>query len=468
MNSRTARVFLLASATLGGCATNPVPILPAPPVPLAWDTASDASTEISAAEFWRGFGSAPLQDLLQQAATANPDLLIAVNHLLIARAAEQAASAQRRPSVSLDAGPVDTTATAVNRSKRRDLAVYKLALHASYELDFWGRIDSLVASARAATEAVNFDLASARISIANQVAQHYFDIAEADEISSVLQQGLALADERLRLETARQSAGRMVGDAVIAAQIATDDRRAQVDQLRQQRRLHELQLALLLGRLPEQFHVEIAPLRQQVRLPPVPSSLTSQLLQRRPDVRAAEARLNAALANIGVVRAEQFPQLRLTAELGIATDVLRKALSGGVGLFGFGPELSLPIVDGGLRSAHLDASRREADIAWLDYRKAALAAFSDVETALLARQAALAQHDRSTAGGVQRQQQILRIKAQIDAGRKSRVDAIDAEQLGLDAELVSIHHYRAQLDSLLALFAALGGGWNTDTLAATP
>lgn len=451
----------MLATTLCGCAAVPVAAPPVLATPLAWDGpgAAESAQDISAAEFWAGFGNAQLQELLQQAALANPDLLIAADHLLIARDSAGVARAQRQPSLSLNAGPVDTAATAVADGSARRQAVFELALDASYELDFWNRLGSLTDSALAEVDAFTCDAETARIGLMSAVAQAYFDLAQADEAGALMQRRLALAEERLALQAARRAAGRIDGAAIAEAQGSIENVRVQEDQWRWQRRADEARLALLLGRLPEGFALTVGPLRQQVRMPPVPAGLPSTLLQRRPDLRAAEARLTAAQARIAATWAEQFPQIRLTAQFGVATDVLHRAASGAVGLFGFGPEVHLPIFDGGARAAQLDASQREADIRLLEYRKAALAAFADVEKALLMRDAARALQRHAAVLTTRDAESVRVMSSQLEAGRKSRLDLIAAEEQGLDIELLALDSYRAQLDSLLALFQALGGGW---------
>lgn len=465
MRTATRGAVRLLALALGGCAAAPVAPPPSLPTPLVWDTPAATSSPLHplpASEFWAGFGSPALQDLLQQAALANPDLLIARDHLLIARDALLAARAQQQPSLGFTAGPVDTAATAVADSRSRHQAVFELGFNASYELDLWGRLDSLGAGAQAESAARAFDADSLRIGLMSRVAQAYFDVAQADDAEVLARRRLVLAEERLSLQTARQAAGRIDGTAVAAAQSALETLGLRVDQVRRQRRDGERQLALLLGRLPEGFALDAGPLRRQMQLPEVPAGLPSNLLQRRPDVRAAQARLLAAEHRSAAAWAERFPQVRLTAQLGVATDVLHRIVSGAVGLFGLGPELSMPIYDGGAREARLDASRREADIALLEYRRAGLAAFADVEKALALRDAARTRQQHADRLDARQVEAIGAVNAQLAAGRRSRLDAIAAEEQKLDAEQLALDSYRAQLDSLLALFEALGGGWNTD------
>lgn len=454
---------------LSGCASAPIAPTPVLPAPATWQTRDSASgTPGAEGEFWSRFGNPALLSLLQKTMAANPDLLIAAQRLQLGRDTALEAGALQRPSLSFDIGPVDTAAIAIRDRSRRNPTIYRLGLYASYELDFWGRVSGLVNRAKAESIARAYDVETARILLASQVAHHFFDIAEADEQLRLLQQRTSLADERLTLEAARQAAGRIDRQPVAAARRAHDAVLIQQRDWQRRRQRSERQLALLCGQLPEGFSIGPQNLRDTVQ-PAVPAGLPSTLLQRRPDLRAAAARLQAAQAQIGVARAEQFPQFRLTAELGVATDVLHRALSGGVGLFGIGPEVSLPLYDGGARAARLDASQREAEIALLEYRKAGLAAFADVEQALQAREAAVDQQQSLVAVLGQQQAESRMIEAQRLAGRKSRLDSLAAEDVELESAQLAISNTRARFDAVLALHAALGGSWQAETVAsATP
>ena len=320
---------MLLPVLLAACASAPRVAEAPVPTPLQWQMPMSDAGEGSDAGFWSGFASPELDRLLQRAAIANPDLQIAVRRLRIADDAERLAAAGKRPALDFQAGPVDNTAVAVNGG-RRSAAVYRLGFEASYELDFWGRIDSQIVGAKADTAGRRFEAGAARIAMADELAHRYFDIAEADEVRVLLQRRAALADERWTLETARQAAGRIDAGPVLEAQRARNQLQDELADWQQRRQQDIWQLALLCGELPEAFTLAASPLRQAIRRPSVPSGLPSSLLQRRPDLQAASSRLQAAQAQIGVAWAEQFPQIRLTAELGVASDVLHRVLSGAI------------------------------------------------------------------------------------------------------------------------------------------
>lgn len=455
---------MLLPMLLAACANAPrVAELPVP-MPLHWQVPAANAGEGSDAGFWSGFASPELDALLQRAAVANPDLQIAVRRLRIADDAERLAASGKRPALDFQAGPVDNTAVAVNGG-RRSAAIYRLGFEASYEIDFWGRIDSQIAGAKADAAGQRFEAGAARIAIAGELARRYFDVAEADEVLVLLQRRAALADERWTLETARQAAGRIDAGPVLEAQRARTELQNELADWQQRRQQDVWQLALLCGELPEAFTLAASPLRQAIQRPSVPSGLPSSLLQRRPDLQAASSRVQSAQAQIGVAWAEQFPQIRLTAELGVASDVLHRVLSGAILPFGIGPAISLPLLDGGARAARLDASQQAAEIAVLEYRKAALAAFADVEQALQAHADADNRQRQSDQAAAWQQQLGQRSEAQRQAGRASRIDAITLEAARLEVEQLAVDRYRQQLDALLALHAALGGGWSAPDLA---
>lgn len=468
MSSHRTLLSLLVAALLSGCATTLLAPPPPLPSPTGWQAERAGQVaQVGEADFWTGFNSPDLLKLLQQAAAGNLDLLIAKQRLRMTRDAEQEASAMQQPVLRFDVGPVDTTAVAVRDRSQRNPTIYRLGLNASYELDFWGRVSGQVNSAKAETAAAVYDIETAHSLLMSEVARHFFDLGASDAHLGLLQRRIALGDERIKLETARQAAGRIDQQAVTTAQAAREALQAQQRDWQQQRQRSQWQLALLCGQLPESFSVGAQDLNDLMP-PTVPAGLPSALLQRRPDVRAAAARLQAAQARIGVARAEQFPQFRLTAELGVGTDLLHRALSGSVGLFGIGPELTLPLYDGGARAAQLDAKQREAEIVLLEYRKAGLAAFADVEQALQAREAATAQQLSLSSLLARQQTESTRLAAQILAGRKSRLDALAADDAQLESTQRVADNTRAQLDAALALHAALGGDWQRQPSVTTP
>ncbi|NGY05996.1 TolC family protein [Solimonas terrae] len=452
---RAARMMhAVLPALLAACAVTAPTVAPPPPVAPTPDPADAA--------FWARFGSPVLLDLQQQLLRENPDLLIARQRLLIANDAVQLADAGQRPSLGFHAGPVDTTATSLaDRGGARPEA-FELGFQASYELDLWGRLARLGDAARAEALAAGADADALRIATQCLLARRVFDLARDEQMLPLLQQRQVLAAERAQLQGLRLHAGRIDAQTLADAESQSSEAQSALANGTAQQRGDEARLALLFGESARDDHSPLAPLQSMIRLPEVPADLPSTLLERRPDVRAAAARLAAARDRDAADRALRFPQIRLTAALGVATDVLHRAAHGAIALFGFGPEVDLPIYDGGATAARIDSRDHELAIAEIEYRQAGIAAFADVEHALQLRDtAASALRDASAAR--QRSdaaQQALQLE--LEQGRRSRLDAIEARLQSLDAEQRVLDSYRAQLDSSLALFEALGGAWPLD------
>lgn len=445
----------ILSVALASCAS----LAPAPVPESA--AAADLAPDPADAAFWSSFGSPLLATLVQQAAAESPDLLIAIQRRLIADDAVRLADAQRGPSLGFHVGPVDSTASTLASGSRQQSAVYALGFEASYELDLRGRLAQLSRAARADARASRDDVDAMRIATRCLVAQGVFDLAQADQMLALQQQRLALAEQQLQLQTLRAGAGRVTASALGEAQARQADAHEALTRWRVQRHAAIAQLAALLGKSADSLQLSPDVMPASLHLPDVPAGLSSSLLQRRPDVRAAAARLEAAGARDEAERASRFPQIRLTASLGVATDLLHRAARGAIGLFGFGPSLDLPIYDGGALKAQLDTRDRELEIARLEYRKAGIAAFSDVEQALQLR-AAADERCRDAVLGVQRSEAERRaVTLEVGAGRKSRLDVIETDGRRLDAEQALLDSRHAQLDSTLALVQALGGVWQT-------
>ncbi len=454
-----ALIIILASVTISGCASlaNDQALTSTPP--RTGQTDARTGGVVSDRAFWQGFNSPQLLALLERADSANPDFRIMAHRLTMARDNVLLAQARQKPWLGFALGPTDTTATQLQHPDTRQPAAFSLGFSARYELDLWGRLSSLTKSAKATYTADAYDIESARIAVITQVAEAYFDVAQTVEQTQLLRRRRTLAERRIKLETARLNAGETTEPRLDQARGTLELLQNQLAETKRRQRRSEYRLALLVGMPPEKFSIQTGPLRQQVSLPPVPAGLPSTLVQRRPDLLAAKSRLQAARYQVAAAHAEQLPRFSLTAQLGVATDVLHNITSGLVGLFGVGPDITLPLYDGGSGKARVDLSQQAADIALLSYHKTVLAALSDVENALMLRQSALGRQALSASSGARQQHQLNRLNARIEAGLSSRLDAIALRDQQLDNQYRAIEDYRAQLDSLLVLFQALGGGW---------
>jgi outer membrane protein, multidrug efflux system len=447
---------------LAGCLDNPPYQRPPLPLPQQWQQAQPAGAA-TADTWWADFGDPELQRLQQQAVAGSPDLQMAVDRMLVARDEVTVARSHLYPTLSINGLPPDpiNTAFAVNQGRQLDVDqnLYELSIDADYEIDFWGRVHNTIVAANAGYQASLFDAGAAYIALRCDVARAYFELRELDEESVLAQQRLDIAAERLRLARLRQAAGRSAAAPVLEAQQAQREGQAQVETLQAARRDTANALAVLVGVAPESFELPAQPLRASITVPVPPEGLPSTLLERRPDIRAAEARLQAAHADIAVARAALFPQIGLTAKFGYVAEGLHDLKTQGTTVLGAGPTISFSVFDAGRLDANLDASRRQRDIALAGYRKSILTSLADVEKALSEYRLATAAVERYNQSWREQLEQVQRLLQGLDAGRQSRLELITAQDHALELQASMVRAYRQRLDSLLALFQALGGGW---------
>jgi multidrug efflux system outer membrane protein len=458
-----------AVLVLAGCLSNPPYQRPALPLPKNWSAAADTGT-VASDDWWDQFHDPRLSQLLAQALANSPEQQVAVDHLLLARDGLRVARSHQYPSLSIGAFPPDpiyTQALAINNGRRLDIDpnLYALSIDATYEVDFWGRVSKSVEAAKRDYQASVFDAGTVAIGLRSEVARAYFDVREQDEEIGLMQQRAALAVERLRLERLRQSAGRIGAAGVIEAQLAEQEARGQVEALQTSRRDSVNALAVLIGVAPESLDLDAAPLSASVAAPSPPQGLPSTLLQRRPDIRAAEAHLAAAHAEIAVARAEMFPQIALSAKFGFVAEAIRGFLVQGSSVVGAGPTIEYSIFDAGRLDAQSDASKRRYDLLLAEYRKSIYSGLADVEKALLGYEQSCHDALRWSDALALQQTQLQHLQQSLSVGFLGRLEVIAAQDRAIDLELASARNYRQTLDSLLALYEALGGGWDPEQLA---
>lgn len=457
------RVGLLCLA-LGGCAQTPEP--PAlstlsaftPPPQFLQGPASAAATAVSASSappWWQAQGDPVLDRLMALALAHNQDLGAAKARIDEARAAAGLDEAARRlqlsagPSVGrsrssehLDpawqirsttggAAPPVTVATEPVSTRLR------LGLDASYELDLWGRLNDTARASALEARATALDLEAARRALTLSVASTY-EALRVHQGQLLLREDLAqLALQRWRLAQASAQAG--LGDAgeADALEAALRDAQMQASQIRQQHAQDFHALSVLCGVAVDQLPaVEGEPV-VPVALPPL-SDVPSRVLQRRPDVQAADQRLQAALARLGAARAAGFPSLLLTTSLGHESSALSTLLDPGSLVWSLGLQISRSVLDGGRQQAQTDAARARLDEAAQAYQGTLLQALREVEDALVAEQALQDQLRQAQAAAEAAHRQALRQLQRADAGLGRRTDALTARQTALQREIASL------------------------------
>jgi len=462
--------FCLWTVLLAGCAVGPNYHRPAVNTTPAFrgETQAVSTNSLADVHWWQVFHDDNLQSLIRTALTNNYDVRIAVTRVEQARAALAEARAQYFPQVdygaslgkgqNIGAGNVPSpTGTAGT--------VSSLDANASWEIDLWGRIRRLNEAARAQFLASWEARREVTISLVGQVAQNYFQLLALDRELQIARdstnsfgQSLKIFDERLRGGVASKL-------ETSAAEALMDSQAATIPQLEEQIQVQENQLSILLGTNPGVIVRNLSSLDRQM-MPDVPPGLPSSLLERRPDVREAEDQLRAANAQVGVAKADFFPQLDLTALFGDVSPGLSALTGGGAVAWGIGAGLTGPIFHGGAIRAQYQQALAARDQYALQYQSTILTAFQEVDNALVARQK-LAIARGLQAHAVAAYQEAVKVAMQrYKLGNADYYEVLQEQQLLFPAENTLVQFQLNQLLSVVQLYTSLGGGWDTGTTAA--
>lgn len=460
MNRLRALLTLSAAvALLAGCALGPDYQRPALELPTAFRAdAAETSQPAEIQDWWQEFEDPLLAELVQAALSNNADLQQAIAAVERADALLREAGAALLPEVGAEGAAgrsriseAAAPAGAVTRSSIRGAAV------ASYELDFWGRLRRTREAALAQAVGSRYALDTVALSLAGAVAQNYIALRALDAQVAVSEHTLENRERTRRLIRNRYQGGIASPLDVQQAEVAYASAAAQLLDLQRQRQLVESQLGVLTGQLGLQLP---AASLQALPLPPVPPpGLPSALLELRPDVREAEARLVAANANIGAARAALFPAISLTGNLGSESRELSDLFGSGALIWSLGARLDLPLFDAGRRRARVDQATAGQQEALARYVGTVRNAFRDVNDALVSvRQTA--EIEQALAARLEAAREALRLaEIRYEAGYSPFLEVLDAQRTTNEAELAYIRNRQDRLTASILLFKALGGGW---------
>ena len=464
-----AGVLAILTFALGACTAGPDYVRPAAPVTPAfkeaqgWKTATPAD-DAPRGEWWRPFGDADLDPLVRQVEISNQTLAAAEARVREARAATAAARAGLLPSVSGSASASRGGRGGGASSGSGPGNSFDLALDAGWEIDLWGRVRRGVEASAASAQASAGDLASARLSAQALLVQDYLLLRVQDAEIDLLRSTVAGYERSLQLTNNQYAVGVVARADVVQADAQLKSTQAQVLDATIQRAQLEHAIAVLVGKPPAEL--EIAPRRFAPTFPDIPLALPSELLERRPDVAAAERRVAAANAQIGVAQAAFFPALSLSASGGLQSSTLGNLLSLPSRTWSLGAGLAQTIFDAGLRQAQKSQAIAAYDEAVANYRATVLAAFQDVEDNLAALRL-LEQEAAVQADAVKAAQQAAAIVGnQYKAGIVNYVTVVVLQAAALSAQRTELAIVGRRLTAAVALIKALGGGWNAAALPA--
>ncbi|AGH51166.1 MULTISPECIES: efflux transporter outer membrane subunit [Sphingomonadales] len=466
MRAVADRVAALAAlALLGGCSLAPDYERPATVAPVAYKELPAGWTEASPqdaaprGDWWAVFGDPVLDGLQGRLNEASPTLAAAVARYDQAQAAARAAGADRFPELSVG-GDASRQRVSARRPLASDKAIYNdfsVGAALDYELDLWGRVRNSVRAGKADAEASAADLASARLSLQAALADAYFRLRGLDAEAALLKDTVEAFGRALELTNTRHDGGIASGLDVSRARTVLSDARAQISAIANERAATEHEIAALVGEVASGF--SIAPADPPREPPAIASGAPSDLLQRRPDIAAAERRVAAANARIGVARAALFPSITLGAGAGFEA-AHGSLLSSPASYWALGPlSAVLSIFDGGRRRAEVRISRAQYDEVAADYRATVLAAFREVEDGLAAVRtlATQAGDQQAAAVAAARTRDLALIRYR--EGASDYLEVVTAQTAALDAERAAISVQTLRMRAAVAVVRATGGGY---------
>jgi NodT family efflux transporter outer membrane factor (OMF) lipoprotein len=428
-----------------------------------WKVSAPADAS-SRGHWWAMFGDPDLDALEAQVTTANQSLKAALASLEQARAQTRIASSQWFPTLTAQAavtrGEVSTYSQGYTPGKTRTGNSFVLSGDLSYEIDVFGRVHNTVANARANEQATSGDVASLDLSLHAELASDYFVLRGLDIEQRFLDQTVADYERALRLTQNLFKGGAAAVSDVQQAQAQLESARTQAEDTRLHRAQTEHAIAVLIGQQPASFSLGS---RAEEALPDMPAidvGLPSQLLERRPDVAAAERRVAAANANVGVARAAYFPVFDLLAQVGSQATSGTNWLTAPSEFWSLGPQAVLTLFDGGLRRAQSAAAHAVYDQQVANYRGTVLTAYQDVEDNLAAlRQLQL--ESISQAAAVKATQGALdQANLRYKGGIVTYLEVVATQNAALAARLTAVDIDIRRATARVRLVKALGGDWN--------
>lgn len=450
-----------AAGLLAACSLGPAYNAPKVDIPTKWQASGEGTGAWPDAAWWHGFGSSELSGLIEDAGANNYDLKAAWARILQAQAQAKIAGAALYPSLTLGASVTRDRAAKLSSSGKSPsgTTTYEGTALAAYEVDLFGQNRAAADAASTRIESSVYDRETVAIALVANVATTYFQILSLRDRIRLAEDTLKNAAGILDLLEQQRGIG-TVSDLEVAQQrsaVATEQ--ATIPALRLTERQSLNALALLVGRNPEAVEIKARSLRE-VKLPTVAAGLPSALLERRPDVRKAEADLRAANLDTATARAARFPTLQLTAEGGTAS----LALSGLFGpqsfLYNLASSLTAPIFEGGRLEGQEQFSKARFQELLENYRQAIISAFRDVEDGLSGVEENAKQFAFDREAYEQAREAYRLADLRYRAGTTDFLTVLEAQRTVFQAEDVVSQIDFARFGSLVAVYKALGGGWD--------
>ena len=467
---RRSALGMLALA-LAGCAVGPDYQRPDVEVGAAYKEAvgwkvAEPRDEASRGKWWEIFGDPQLNHLIEAIDISNQNVRLAEAQFRQAQALAAQSRAALFPTLDADASIVRSrspTGLVGGTTAGRIVTTRSIGLASSWEIDLWGRLHRTLESSEASAQASAADLEAARLSAQAELASTYFQLRVLDVQKQLLDDTAAAFQRSLELTRNRYVAGVAAKVDVVQAETQLKSTQAQAVDTGVQRSQLEHAIAILIGRPPSGFSIAPAPLA--VAMPRVPPGLPSELLERRPDVAAAERRAAAANAQIGVAKAAYFPSLTLSASGGYRSGEAASLFTLPSQFWSIGPAIAQSIFDAGLRRARTEQAVAAYDATVAQYRQTVLAGFQEVEDNLAALRI-LEEEAKVQEEAVRAARETVTLTLnQYKAGTVSYLNVVIVQTAQLNNERTAVIILGRRLVAAATLVKALGGGWDASRLA---
>ncbi|RFP20323.1 efflux transporter outer membrane subunit [Duganella sp. BJB488] len=460
-------LIALAALLASGCAVGPAYQLPSTPQPSAYkETASEAekvaagwtaaapADALERGPWWQLFGDPLLNQMADSIEVSNQNVAAAVANYAQARALVEQQRASLFPSATLN-GSANRSGGGGNTPTANQ---YRANIGASWEPDVWGKLRAGANNANASMQASAAELAAARLSAQGELATNYFSLRQTDAQKALLDATTEGYERVLQITQNRFDAGIAAKSDLLQAQ--TQLANARIDQvtLTRQRATLEHAIAVLLGKAASDFSLPPAPWK--VVVPDVPTGVPSTLLQRRPDIAAAERRVAAANEQIGVARSAYFPSLNLTGSFGYGSSSTGGLFNASNNLWSLGLSAAQTLFDAGATKARVSGAVAQRDAAIAQYRQTVLAAFADVENQLAATRALAQQQDLRKIASEAADQVEAQMLNRYRAGQVGYSDVVTAQNTALAARRALVQSQADRQTTAVALIQSLGGGWH--------
>ncbi|WP_137885712.1 efflux transporter outer membrane subunit [Pseudomonas sp. 2FE] len=478
--SQASALVLAIAAALAGCAVGPDYLQPSVEVPASFKQAegwriAEPSDALQRGAWWALYGDPVLDGLQQRLQQSNQTLAQAEAQYRQAQALARGARAAFFPSLSASfdktrsgQGAGGSTVrladgSTVNSASAGGVSTsYQSSLGVSWELDLWGKLRRQLESDSASAQASKATLAATKLSQQSELAQSYLQLRVLDAQKRLLDATVEAYARSLKLTENQYRAGIVTKADVAQARTQLKSTQAQAIDLKYQRAQLEHALAVLVGVPPAEF--SLAALDGLPSLPEIPVTLPSQLLQRRPDIAAAEREVIAANALIGVNKAAYYPDLTLTAAGGYRNDSLNQLLTVPNRYWSIGPGFAMTLFDGGLIRSRVEQAEASYDATVASYRQTVLSGFREVEDYLvqldvLAEESGVQQEALDSA-----RESLRLINNQYKAGTIDYLNVVTVQTTALANERSVLTLFGSRLTASVQLIAALGGGWQIEQL----